>query len=77
MYFLEKVSACLFHRFNFIFFVWKSFVYCVEGSQTLTLGQVVSPHLVNRTRINRAFDYYTLPFSSSVPDLETFYLILI
>ena len=87
MYFLEKVKACLFHGFNVIFSVWNSIVYCVEGSQTFTLGQAVSPFLVKRIRIYLEFDLEVclfivvttayLPFSLSVPDLNAFYLLLI
>ena len=87
IYFLEKVRACLFHGFNVIFSVWSSIVYCIEGSQTFTLEQVVSPLLVQRIRIYLEFDLAVclfivvttahLPFSLSVPDLKAFYLLLI
>ena len=85
--FFGKVRACLFHGFNVIFSVWNSIVYCVEGSQTFTLEQVVSPLLVQRIRIYLEFDLAVclfivvttahLPFSLSVPDLKAFYLLLI
>ena len=85
--FWKKLGRVFFMVLMLFFSVWNSIVYCVEGSQTFTLEQVVSPLLVQRIRIYLEFDLAVclfivvttahLPFSLSVPDLKAFYLLLI